>query len=192
MTASGLLISWAAACARLATCCSSSAWRRASSIRRRSVMSRVKQRVCTNRPSSQRALDEIRTSWIEPSLARISASPASTVSPRPSPVRISVIGSGRIVGGAGAKVIAEQEAGDLVGAQPQRGEAGAARVDEAEVAIGRPHDRGQLLEQQSEVDLLHHILQWNYTIGPAGREDGKCFSLFRYPGIAAPRRGLVR
>src|SRR2546425_2133810 len=64
MTASGLLISWAAAWARLATCCCSSAWRRASSIRRRSVMSRVKPRVRTKWPSSQRALDEIRTSLI--------------------------------------------------------------------------------------------------------------------------------
>ena len=103
-----------------------------------------------------------------------------------------VRGQRRIVGVARAKVIAEQEADDLVGAQPQRGEAGAARVQEAELAIGRPHDRGQLLEQQPEVDLLHRIHHWNYTIGPAGREDGKCFSLFRYPGIAAPRRGLVR
>jgi hypothetical protein len=51
-------------------------------------------------------------------------------------------GQRRIVGIARAEVIAEREADDLVGAQPQRGEAGAARVEEAELAIGRPHDRG--------------------------------------------------
>ena len=45
----------------------------ASSARLRSVMSRVKQRVWTKRPSSHRTLESISTSLIEPSLQRIRA-----------------------------------------------------------------------------------------------------------------------
>ena len=53
----------------------------------------------------------------------------------------SEVGGQRRIGGIGrAEIIAEGETDDFVGTETERSEPGAARVDEAQVEIGRPHD----------------------------------------------------
>ena len=75
----------------------------ASSARLRSVMSRVKQRVWTKRPSSHSTLESMRTSLIEPSLQRIRA---STVPQR--------LARGQAPQDVGDHVLVDVELGDVV------------------------------------------------------------------------------